>query len=269
MRNFEGRVAVVTGAASGIGRATALALARRGCHVALADVNEPALKETAASVETAGRRASVHAVDVSEWDEMRRFASDVEREHGTAHVLVNNAGVSVGGSFEEQSIDDLRWILGVNLWGVIHGCKAFLPLLRRAEEAHIVNVSSMLGFIGVPGQSSYCATKFAVRGLSESLWAELYGSPVGVTSVHPGAIATNIVRDSRNMSVEDRERSSTLVDRGMAPEKAAARIVHAIEKRKLRIRIRPESYVSEWLKRLFPVAVHYPIAWAHRRGIGA
>ncbi len=196
MRSFDDKVAVVTGAGSGIGRALAQELARRGAHLALADLSEAALADTAAGIAATGRRVTTHVVDVADAARMEAFAEAVVAAHGRVELLVNNAGVSVTGTLEEQSLDDWRWIVGVNFWGVVHGCKFFLPHLRKNREAHIVNLSSMLGFLGMPTQSSYCATKFAVRGLSEALWAELHGSGIGVTSVHPGGVKTNIVRAS-------------------------------------------------------------------------
>jgi NAD(P)-dependent dehydrogenase (short-subunit alcohol dehydrogenase family) len=267
MKRFEGRVAVVTGAASGIGRGTSLALAERGCDLALADVNEQGLKQTASAVEARGRRASVHVVDVARLEQVQALAEDVIREHGHVHIAVNNAGVTVGGTLEEQSFEDWEWIVGINFWGVLYGCKVFVPLIRREDEGHVVNVSSMLGFIGVPGQSSYCATKFAVRGLSEALYAELSGTNIGVTSVHPGAVSTGIVAGARNMPEGERKPALESLARGMAPEQAGRLIVRAIEKNKLRLRIRPESYLSDWLKRLLPVGTLRALGWLYRRSL--
>ena len=194
VRAFRDKVAVVTGAASGIGRALAQDLARRGADLALVDVSAAALAETAGLCAARGRGVTTHIADVADAARMKALAAEVVAAHGRVELLVNNAGVSVTGTFEEQSLDDWRWIVGVNFWGVVHGCKFFLPHLRRAREAHIVNLSSMFGLIGLPTQSSYCATKFAVRGFSEALWAELRGSGIGVTTVHPGGVRTNIAR---------------------------------------------------------------------------
>ncbi len=197
MKRLEDRIAVVTGAASGIGRATALELARKGCHLALADVNEDGVGATAEQVRALGRRASSHSVDVADRAAMERFAADVLAEHGAVHIVVNNAGVAILGSFEEHSLEDLDWLLGINLWGVIYGCKLFLPALREADEGHIVNISSVAGFQGLAGMSSYCASKFAVRGLTEALRHEIAQYDIGATSVHPGVIATNIPTAAR------------------------------------------------------------------------
>jgi short-subunit dehydrogenase len=255
VRDFRDRVAVVTGAASGIGRALAGALARRGAHLALVDVNEAGLGEVAGEVRALGRSASVHVADVASRPRMAALPDEVLREHGRVSLLVNNAGVSVGGSFEEQSLEDLDWIVGINFWGVVHGCKFFLPHLRREAEAHIVNLSSMFGIVGVPTQSSYCATKFAVRGLSEALWAELREARIGVTSVHPGGIRTNIVRTARAMDPETRRHTVELFERfAMSPERAAERIVRGVERNKLRVLICRETYLADWLRRLAPTA---------------
>lgn len=263
---LAGKVAVVTGAASGIGRALAEVLARRGCSLALADIDEAGLAETARRVEAAGRRASAHVVDVADWDGVLALADAAVAAHGGVDLLVNNAGVSVTGTLEEQSIEDLRWIVGVNLWGVIHGCKAFLPHLRRRPEAHIVNVSSVFGLIGLPTQSSYCATKFAVRGFSEALWAELADARIGVTVVHPGGVRTNIVRASRTADPAAREAMIERFERrAVSPEHVAEQIARGVERGALRVRVCRETYAVDWVKRLFPAGVHHLVRLGFRR----
>jgi NAD(P)-dependent dehydrogenase (short-subunit alcohol dehydrogenase family) len=254
LKQLRDRVAVVTGAASGIGRALSVALARKGCHLALVDLDEAGMREVARAIEAEGRQASVHVVDVADREAMGALPEQVVAEHGHVHVLVNNAGVTVDGTFEEVSLEDLDWIFGVNLWGVIHGCKFFLPHLRHEDEAHIVNVSSLFGIIGVPRQTAYCTTKFAVRGLSESLWCEISRDGIGVTSVHPGGVRTNIVRQARHAPGADPREMIEAFDRmaRWSPERAADRIVGAIERGAPRLRIAGESYVLDWLKRLAP-----------------
>jgi short-subunit dehydrogenase len=266
VRSFADKVCVVTGAASGIGRALAADLAGRGAHLALVDVSAGALAETAQRCATGGRRVTTHVVDVADAACMEALAAEVMAQHGRVELLVNNAGVSVTGTFEEQSLDDWRWIVGVNFWGVVHGCKFFLPHLRNAREAHIVNLSSMFGLIGLPTQSSYCATKFAVRGLSEALWTELRGTGIGVTSVHPGGVKTNIVRDSRTADPDAKQKMIEQFERmAMTPEKAAAKILRAVEHNRLRVLICPESRAADWAKRLFPAAVHHLVARGYQR----
>ncbi|HTO07909.1 MAG TPA: SDR family NAD(P)-dependent oxidoreductase [Myxococcota bacterium] len=266
---LEGRVAVVTGAASGIGRAVALELARRGCSLALVDVNEAGLQETADRVRALGRKVSLHGADVSDRTRMERLPAEVLAEHGHVHVLVNNAGVSVSGELADQSLDDFHWIVGINFWGVVYGCKLFLPQLLREDEGQIVNISSLFGLVGVPTQVSYNATKYAVRGISEALISELSGTRVGVTCVHPGGIRTNIVRASRGSTprdVEDNRNTAELFERfAMPPEKAARKIVRAIERNRARVRIGVETYLADWLKRLAPVTSQRLLGWGWRR----
>jgi NAD(P)-dependent dehydrogenase (short-subunit alcohol dehydrogenase family) len=266
MRDFRDRVAVVTGAGSGIGRALAGALARRGARLALVDLDERGLAEAAAEVAALGRPASAHAADVSDRARMAALPEEVLRAHSRVSLLVNNAGVSVGGTFEEQSLEDLDWIVGVNFWGVVHGCKFFLPHLRAEAEAHIVNLSSMFGLTGFPGQSSYCATKFAVRGFSESLQAELRDAGIGVTCVHPGGVRTNIVRRSRTRDEAARDRMVERFDRfAMPPERAAERILRAVERNRPRVVICREAHAADWLKRIAPAASQRLLAAIHRR----
>ena len=260
MRELAGRVAVITGGASGVGRATADLLAARGSRLALVDVNEERLAAAAKELGTRGATVSTHIVDVADAEQMAALPAAVVAEHGAAHILVNNAGVSVTASFEDHSLEDLQWIIGINLWGVIHGCKFFLPELKKADEAHIVNISSMFGFIGMPSQSSYCATKFAVKGLTESLWTELQGTNVGVTSIHPGGIATNIHETMRSYDDEIRDATVQGLAQSRPPSAVAQAIVKAIEANKLRAIVGREAYLADWMKRLLPVRTHRMLA---------
>jgi short-subunit dehydrogenase len=174
--------------------------------------------------------------------------------------------VGVAGTFAETTLEDLDWIVGINFWGVIASCKLFLPYLCAEDEGHIVNLSSVLGFIGIPGQSAYCATKFAVRGFSEALYAELSGTGVGVTSVHPGAVRTNIVRASRFYDRQAQQKILSRFERAaIPPERVARAIVRAIERRKLRVIVGADSHVLERAKRLLPVLFHRAAAWTYRR----
>jgi NAD(P)-dependent dehydrogenase (short-subunit alcohol dehydrogenase family) len=257
MKSIEGRVSVVTGAASGIGRSTAVALAQAGSDVALVDVNLEGLEQTRTLVERAGRRATTHRVDVSDLGAMRDLVSAVEKEHGRAHILINNAGVSVAATFEHHSIEDFEWLMGINFWGVVYGCKLFLPLLRAQDEAHIVNISSLFGLVGVPMNAAYCASKFAVRGLSETLRAELVDTKVGVTCVHPGGIATNIVNAARFKEPEGlsgmHEKAKKAFENMLSPDVVARKIVRAIRRNSARVLVARETHLLDALKRVAPV----------------
>lgn len=254
MRTLSGRVAVVTGAGSGIGRAVAVALARAGCRLALVDVDADGLEGAVAQVEALGRPVTPHVVDVSDRAAMAQLPADVLAAHGAVHVLVNNAGVSVDGLFEEQTLDDWEWLLGVNLWGVVHGCHFFLPALRAVDEAHIVNISSVYGLAGVPFQSSYCASKYAVRGLTEVLWEELAGSSIGVTVVHPAGVATNIVRAGRAYDEELKARTAEMFEKhAMPPDAVAERIVDAIRRDRKRLLVARGAGLIDLLRRIAPV----------------
>ena len=166
---LTGRTAIVTGAASGIGRGVAIALAKRGCHVSLADRNETGLAETAALIARPDIRISTHKLDVSDRSAIAEFPSRVLEQHPGVDLLVNNAGVALGGSFEQVSEEDFEWLFEINFWGVVRMTRAFLPLLRASEDARVVNLSSVYGIVAPPEQTAYSASKFAVRGFSEAL----------------------------------------------------------------------------------------------------
>lgn len=195
--SFRGRVVAITGAASGIGRALAIDLAQRGADLALCDVSEDGLAETAAAVERTGRQVTTDRVDVSDRAAVYAWAEKVVADHGRVDGIVNNAGVSLTDTIEHLDYDDFEWIVGINFWGVVYGTKAFLPHLLERGDGWIVNVSSVFGIIAVPSQAAYNATKFAVRGFTECLRQELDGSGVSVSCVHPGGIKTNIARGGR------------------------------------------------------------------------
>jgi short-subunit dehydrogenase len=261
MTAISGSAAAVTGAASGIGRALALELAARGCDLALADRDEAGLQQLAAEIGKAGsRKVSVHRVDVGEPDQISDFVTAAIAAHPGLNIVVNNAGVALLGGFNEVDQAQMEWLFNINFWGVVHGTRAFLPHLSTQREAHIVNLSSIFGIIAPPGQTSYCAAKFAVRGFSESLRHELAmaNSPVRLSVVHPGGVLTNIVRNSRTGSaVTDNARRAESIDRfdnaaRTTPAAAAQRIVTGIERNQPRILIGFDAQFTDLLQRLRP-----------------
>ena len=247
----EQTVAVVTGAASGIGRGIALELARRGCRLALVDIDEAGLTRTQALAPHA--HVSIHRTDVGDLAAMQALAEAVVREHGGVHVLVNNAGVSVTAPLDALKIEDFEWLMRVNFWGVVFGCKVFLPYLRREKEARICNVLSDFALVGFPTKSPYCASKFAVRGFSESLQAELYGSSVGVTCVYPGPVDTGLVKHGRAWDAAKQQAEADFVARRSLPvEKVARRICDGLARNRRRVLIGKETYLIDFMKRLAP-----------------
>ncbi|HEX5708986.1 MAG TPA: SDR family NAD(P)-dependent oxidoreductase [Pyrinomonadaceae bacterium] len=252
-------VVVLTGAASGIGRSLAVLLAREGvAGLALADVNAEGLEETRRLAGDGATRVTAHVVNVADLEEMRRFVSDVLAAHGRVTHLVNNAGVSLFGSVEEVSIEDVRWLMDINFWGTVYGVKLLLPTLREQPEAHIVNVSSVFGFVAPPGNAAYCASKFAVRGFTEALRHELEGTSVAVSCVHPGGVATNIARGGRvgagatEATKEELVNFHTMASRTTA-EATARTILRGIKRRSKRILVGADARIIEAVQRAAPV----------------
>lgn len=258
---LEGRTGVVTGAASGIGRAIALSLGRRGCHLALADVNEEGLAETAQLVRergVPGVRVSRHVLDVGDREAVAALPERVVSEHGGVDLLFNNAGVALGGTFEQVSPADFEWLFEINFWGVVRMTRAFLPLLHASDDARVVNLSSVFGLFAPAGQVPYSSSKFAVRGFSEALRHELEGSHIGVTVVHPGGVATAIAENAREPASASREetarrRATAKRLLRMPPERAGEIIVRGTERRKPRILVGLDAVTGSLLTRLAPV----------------
>ena len=262
---LRGGVAVITGAASGIGAALAVELARRGMHLALVDLNAAGLETTATQARAAGVTVSTHAMDIADHAAVAALPAAVLARHGRVTVLVNNAGVALGGLFSQIEAADFDWLMAINFGATVRLTRAFLPVLEREAAAQVVNVSSIFGIIAPPAQTAYAASKFAVRGFSESLRHELEmnGSPVGVTIVHPGGVRTAISENARlakGLNPEDvqRERANWRSLLALAPEKAAATIAGAIERRDARVLVGQDAKGAAIVQRLFPVTY-----WKH------
>lgn len=251
-------VAVITGAASGIGRALAVRFAEEKiAGIAICDVNEQGLNETFEMVEKLGIPVSKHIVDTSKLEQIERLKTEVLEKHKKATHLINNAGVGLMGTFEQISLEDFEWLMSINFWGVVYGCKIFLPILKEQELAHIVNISSVFGLVAPPEQTAYCASKFAVRGFTESLRHELEETNVRVSSVHPGGIKTNIARNSRigEKTPEDyKEQGVKFFDKVAltTPEQAAETIINGIKSENPRILIGKDAHAINYVSRLFP-----------------
>ncbi len=256
MKDLNNKVAVVTGAGSGIGRALAMELAARGCRLALSDVNEAGLKETAALCDASELRT--YRLDVADRDAIYAHAQQVAKDFGVVHLVINNAGVALSATVREMTDDDFKWVMDIDFWGVAHGTRAFLPHLIASGEGHVVNISSVFGLIGVPKQSAYNAAKFAVRGFTEALRQEmkLERQPVAVSCVHPGGIRTNIANAARMGKSENAEAQRKGFDKlaVTSPEKAARIIVKGILKDESRILVGPDAWGIEMINRLLGAA---------------
>ncbi len=253
---LSGRTAVVTGAASGIGRAATRLLAQRGCPVVAVDKDEAGLAET---VEGLKVPVMTRVMDVSDRWAHQQLAAEVKEWQGPIGLVLNNAGVTVSQTIAESSSEDLEWLMGVNFWGVVHGTQAYLPIMLEQDSGVIANVSSIFGIIAWPTQGIYNASKFAVKGFTESLRHELRGTGVSSVCIHPGGIDTNIVNNAR-IHVDDLGRTDPEALKAdfkkvakTSPAKAATTIVEGIEKGKVKILIGPDAHATDWLQRLVPV----------------
>jgi short-subunit dehydrogenase len=261
MTTIRGSAAAITGAANGIGRALAIELAARGCNLALADRDGAALQAVASEIATAhAPKATTHVFDISDIKAIEAFAETAVAAHPTLNILINNAGVALMGTFAEIDLSEMEWLININFWGVVRGTRAFLPHLSLQQRSHIVNLSSIFGIIAPPGQTSYAAAKFAVRGFSESLRHELQAanSPVKLSVVHPGGIATHIARNSRiGSGMTDNERRAKSIERFEAasktsPQQAALRIIKGIENDEPRILVGGDARMLDLLQRFRP-----------------
>jgi NAD(P)-dependent dehydrogenase (short-subunit alcohol dehydrogenase family) len=241
MKSLKDKVVVITGAGSGIGRALAVHAAGKGALVAISDVNEAGLAETVALAKDAGA-VDVHAarLDVSDRAAFLAYADEVANHFGRVNVIVNNAGVTMTGDFEDMTLEEFDWLMAINVDGVVTGTKAFLPHLIASGDGHVVNISSLFGLVSMPGQTAYNASKYAVRGFTEALREEMLisGHKVGVTCVHPGGVKTGIVRNGRTTANLDATGLNELFDKHLArmtPDKAAAIIFGAVKRNQARI----------------------------------
>jgi len=256
MKTLDDKVVAITGAGSGIGRALAVNLARRGALLAISDVDDDGLAETVELVKAAGAREvrSDH-LDVADRAAFASYAADVAEHFGRVNVVINNAGVALAGDLADLEYPDMEWIVGINFWGVVYGTKEFLPHLIASGDGHVVNISSLFGLVSMPGQSAYNATKYAVRGLTEALRQEMLiaGHPVGVTAVHPGGIKTAIARNARVSERESKTETAKLFDEKLArmtPEKAAEIIVNGILGKKARVLVGIDAHALHHLAKL-------------------
>lgn len=275
MKNFNNKVAAITGAGSGIGQQLAVLLAKQGCHLALSDVNEQGLLKTLELIKDTGVRATLDKVNVADLEEVRAWAEKVEQDHGSINMIFNNAGVALGSTVEGASYDELEWIVGINFWGVVYGTKEFLPRIKKTGDGHVVNISSLFGLTAQPTQSAYNATKFAVRGFTESLRQELDIENCGVSAlcVHPGGIRTNIANAAKmndslralGMSPEKSARSFNKLLR-CPPEEAARQILEAIQKDKRRLLIGNDAKAIDLIQRILPTGYQKVTAFATKLG---
>lgn len=263
MKTFHDKVAAITGAGSGIGRALALNLARQGCELALSDVNEAGLAETVEQVSRFEVKVSHQRVDVADFEAVRQWADQVMIEHGRVNLIFNNAGVAHAGTVEGNALDDYHWIMNINFWGVVNGTKAFLPHIKASGSGHVINVSSVFGLFSQPGMSAYNASKFAVRGFTESLRQELDMAACGVSAscVHPGGIRTNIAKTARmndslaKVTGQDAEQARQQFNDQLlrtTPEQAAKVIINGVLANKRRILIGADAHALDWMQRSMP-----------------
>jgi short-subunit dehydrogenase len=265
--SFKGKIVLVTGAASGLGRGIALAFARAGSDLVLVDINKAGMAETAAMAEACGSRTLCRRADVSSREQMEAMAGDVLSEWGRVDILVNNAGVAVAGELANIPIEDIEWIVGINLMGEIYGTRLFLPQMIQRGEGHIINVASLSALVLLPLHIAYTTTKFGLNGFSSALWAEVRRHGVGVSLVCPGAVSTNIAQGTREHTTKSQRDSAErfermLAERGMDPEEAGQRILEAVARNKFLILLGGEAYAFYYLTRLFPASMRRLVAFA-------
>jgi NADP-dependent 3-hydroxy acid dehydrogenase YdfG len=270
MTELKNKVAVVTGAGSGIGRALSYELARRGAKLAISDVDAAGLAETAKQVRVIGAPVHEARLDVTDRAAVLSYADDVVGEYGVVNIVINNAGIAFTGDIEKMSFDQIERVMDVDFWGVVHGTKAFLPHLIASGDGHVVNISSLFGLLSMPGQSAYNAAKFAVRGFTESLREEMLVNrhPVRVTCVHPGGIKTAIARNAGVVDGQDQRQLADFFDRKLAkttPESAARTILRAVTGDRPRAVVGADAKLLDLLVRITGPGYQRLVAWSARR----
>lgn len=275
MKSFKHKVAAITGAASGMGRELAVELAKQGCEVAISDVNETGLAETAALARAYGVKVTSQKLDVANREAVYAWADQVVADHGKVNLVFNNAGVALGSTVEGMSYEDFEWLMGINFWGVVYGTKAFLPHLKAAGDGHIINTSSIFGIGGIPSQSAYNAAKFAVRGFTESLRQELDMANCGVsaTSVHPGGIKTNIAAAARfadnmqDFTGAEASRSKANFEKLFitTANSAAKTILSAVRRNSRRVLVGPDAVAFDAIVRFLPTGYQKLVTWGAKR----
>ena len=272
MQGFAGKVAVVTGAGSGIGQALAVELARSGAKVAISDVDTEGLADTEQQLKAIGAPVKADRLDVTEREAFLAYADAVNEHFGKVNQIYNNAGIAFTGDIEVSQFKDIERVMDVDYWGVVNGTKAFLPYLIASGDGHVINISSVFGLFSVPGQAAYNSAKFAVRGFTEALRQEMVaaGHPVGVTTVHPGGIKTAIARNATAAEGLDRDELAKLFDKRVAhtsPQRAARIILEAVRKNKARVLVGADAKVLDIMvrltgsgyQRLFPIVMGWLI----------
>lgn len=276
MKSFEDKVAAITGAGSGIGRALAVELAKRRCNLALSDVNAAGLSETVDLVKSYPVKVTSQTVDVGKREEVHAWADQVVADHARCNLVFNNAGVALGATIEDVTYEEFEWIVQINFWGVVYGTKAFLPHLRASGDGHVINISSIFGLASVPLNGTYNATKFAVRGFTECLRMELEmtGAAVSATSVHPGGIKTNIARSARQnetslrrLGRKDGEEEARKFERlfRTTPEDAAKTILRGVQEDRRRVLIGQDAVAFDLMARILPTGYQQLVMAAVRR----